>query len=93
MRQAPASCVSSSGAMRGPARWIGVTAVCSAFTRLATPDGVNPGGTIVTGTTTTFNAGVVKFREGLSENSRCFHNLLRGEDELLIEPGELPRGI
>lgn len=36
--------------------------VCEAFTRLAAPDGVSPGGTIVTGTTTTFNAGVVKFR-------------------------------
>ncbi|WP_243652778.1 TonB-dependent receptor [Novosphingobium sp. PhB165] len=36
--------------------------VCSAFTRLAASDGVSPGGTIVTGTTTTFNAGVVKYR-------------------------------
>jgi outer membrane receptor protein involved in Fe transport len=36
--------------------------VCEAFTRLAAPDGTSPGGTIVTGTTTTFNAGVVKFR-------------------------------
>lgn len=37
-------------------------AVCNAFTRLASSDGVSPGGTIVTGTTTTFNAGVVKYR-------------------------------
>lgn len=37
-------------------------AVCDAFTRLANPDGLNPGGTIVLGTTTTFNAGVVKYR-------------------------------
>ncbi len=36
--------------------------VCEAFTRLADPDGANPGGTIITGTTTTFNAGVVRFR-------------------------------
>ncbi len=36
--------------------------VCDAFTRLANPDGVSPGGTIITGTTTTFNAGVVRFR-------------------------------
>ncbi len=37
-------------------------AVCDAFTRLAASDGVSPGGTIVTGTTTTFNAGVVRYR-------------------------------
>ena len=37
-------------------------AVCDAFTRLAVSDGVSPGGTIVTGTTTTFNAGVFKYR-------------------------------
>lgn len=37
-------------------------AVCNAFTRLANPDGLNPGGTIVLGTTTTFNAGVVRYR-------------------------------
>jgi outer membrane receptor protein involved in Fe transport len=37
-------------------------AVCGAFTRLAGPDATSPGGTIVTGTTTTFNAGVVKYR-------------------------------
>lgn len=36
--------------------------VCEAFTRLANPDGTSPGGTIITGTTTTFNAGVVRFR-------------------------------
>ena len=36
--------------------------VCSAFTRLATSDGLSPGGTIVTGTTTTFNAGVIRYR-------------------------------
>ncbi len=37
-------------------------AVCSAFTRLANADTVSPGGTIITGTTTTFNAGVVRYR-------------------------------
>lgn len=37
-------------------------AVCNAFTRLATSDGTSPGGTIATGTTTTFNAGVVRYR-------------------------------
>lgn len=37
-------------------------AVCSAFTRLVTPDATTIGGTIVTGTTTTFNAGVMKYR-------------------------------
>ncbi|WP_285017371.1 TonB-dependent receptor [Novosphingobium sp. fls2-241-R2A-195] len=36
--------------------------VCSAFTRLTGPDSTSIGGTIVTGTTTTFNAGVVKYR-------------------------------
>ena len=37
-------------------------AVCDAFTRLDNPDGLNPGGTILLGTTTTFNAGVIKYR-------------------------------
>jgi len=37
-------------------------AVCNAFSRLAVSDGINTGGTIVKGTTTTFNAGVVKYR-------------------------------
>lgn len=37
-------------------------AICEAFTRLANPDGLNPGGTIIAGTTTTFNAGVVRYR-------------------------------
>lgn len=37
-------------------------AVCNAFTRIANSDGISPGGTILTGTTTTFNAGVVKYR-------------------------------
>jgi iron complex outermembrane recepter protein len=36
--------------------------VCAAFSRLAAPDGTNPGGTVITGTTTTFNAGVVRFK-------------------------------
>ena len=36
--------------------------ICSTFTRLAASDGLSPPGTIVTGRTTTFNAGVVKFR-------------------------------
>lgn len=36
--------------------------VCSAFTRLSVADELNPGGTIITGQTTTFNAGVVKYR-------------------------------
>ena len=36
--------------------------VCEAFTRLPQPNGVDPGGTIITGRTTTFNAGVVRFR-------------------------------
>ena len=36
--------------------------VCNAFTRLATSDGLSPGGTIATGTTTTFNAGVIRYR-------------------------------
>jgi iron complex outermembrane recepter protein len=36
--------------------------VCDAFTRLAGPDATTIGGAIVTGTTTTFNAGVVKYR-------------------------------
>ncbi|WP_225425460.1 TonB-dependent receptor domain-containing protein [Pelagerythrobacter rhizovicinus] len=37
-------------------------AFCNAFTRLAAPDGVSPGGTIVTGTTTTVNAGEIRYR-------------------------------
>lgn len=36
--------------------------VCNAFSRLANPQGANPGGTIVSGTTTTFNAGIIKYR-------------------------------
>jgi outer membrane receptor protein involved in Fe transport len=36
--------------------------VCEAFTRLAQPDGTLPGGAINTGTTTVFNAGVIKYR-------------------------------
>ncbi|MGZ8347593.1 MAG: TonB-dependent receptor domain-containing protein, partial [Allosphingosinicella sp.] len=36
--------------------------VCDAFTRLANANGADPGGTILTGRTTTFNAGVVRFR-------------------------------
>ena len=36
--------------------------ICATFTRLAAPDGLSPAGTIVTGRTTTFNAGVIKFR-------------------------------
>jgi len=36
--------------------------VCDAFTRLAQPDGNLPGGAINTGTTTVFNAGVIKYR-------------------------------
>jgi outer membrane receptor protein involved in Fe transport len=38
------------------------TGVCGAFSRLAGPNGTDPGGTILTGTTTTFNAGVVRYR-------------------------------
>ncbi len=34
---------------------------CAAFTRLAMTDGTNPAGTIVTGRTTTFNAGVIQY--------------------------------
>lgn len=37
-------------------------AVCAAFTRLAAGNGTDPGGTIITGTTTTFNAGVIRYR-------------------------------
>jgi outer membrane receptor protein involved in Fe transport len=36
-------------------------AVCNAFTRLATSDGISTGGTIATGTSTTFNAGMVRY--------------------------------
>ncbi len=65
--------------------------VCEAFTRLAAPDGTNPGGTIITGTTTTFNAGVVKFRgEVYNLNyqfpvSRLFGGADRGRLELSLE--------
>ncbi len=37
-------------------------AVCGAFFRLTNPDATSIGGTVVTGTTTTFNAGVIKYR-------------------------------
>lgn len=36
--------------------------LCSAFKRLAQTDGLNQGGTIVTGRSTTFNASVIKYR-------------------------------
>ncbi|WP_129793810.1 TonB-dependent receptor domain-containing protein [Sphingosinicella sp. CPCC 101087] len=58
--------------------------VCEAFTRLAAPDGVSPGGTIVTGTTTTFNAGVVRFRgEVYNLNYNFALSSLFGGDENL----------
>jgi outer membrane receptor protein involved in Fe transport len=38
------------------------TDVCSRFTRLAVASGTNPAGTIITGTTTTFNAGRISYR-------------------------------
>lgn len=37
-------------------------AVCDAFTRLAAGNGTDPAGSIITGTTTTFNAGVIRYR-------------------------------
>jgi len=37
-------------------------AVCNAYTRLAVGNGTDPAGTTITGTTTTFNAGVMRFR-------------------------------
>lgn len=37
-------------------------AFCSTFSRLPVGDGLNPGGTIVSGTTTTVNAGVIEYR-------------------------------
>ena len=52
-------------------------AVCAAFTRQAAPDGTNPGGTVIAGTTTTFNAGVVKYRGEI-------YSL-----EYLFEPGDI----
>lgn len=36
--------------------------VCAAFTRLAAGNGTDPAGTIITGTTTTFNAGIIRYR-------------------------------
>src|SRR5690606_7704876 len=66
--------------------------VCEAFTRIAQPDEARslPGGSIVTGTTTTFNAGVVKFRGEVYylnygfELASLFGNL-GGEIELGLE--------
>ena len=52
--------------------------VCNAFARLANPDGTNPGGTIIGGTTTTFNAGVIKYRGEVYRLSYQFP--LRGGD-------------
>lgn len=37
-------------------------AVCSAFSRIANPSATAIGGSVLTGTTTTFNAGVIKYR-------------------------------
>ncbi|HEX7784443.1 MAG TPA: TonB-dependent receptor [Sphingobium sp.] len=48
-----AACYDNSNAPEG---------VCGAFARSAVGDGVNPAGTIIAGTTTTFNAGLIKFR-------------------------------
>jgi iron complex outermembrane receptor protein len=36
--------------------------VCNKFTRLAAASGTNPAGTVITGTTTSFNAGRIRFR-------------------------------
>lgn len=57
--------------------------VCSAFTRLATSDGLSPGGTIATGTTTTFNAGVIRYR---GENYMVDYQFALGD---LLSAGDL----
>lgn len=59
--------------------------VCSAFTRLATSDGLSPGGTIATGTTTTFNAGVIRYR---GENYMVDYQFALGD---LLRAGDLGR--
>jgi outer membrane receptor protein involved in Fe transport len=59
--------------------------VCSAFTRLATTDGLSPGGTIATGTTTTFNAGVIRYR---GENYMVDYQFALGD---LFRTGDLSR--
>ena len=59
--------------------------VCSAFTRLATSDGLSPGGTIATGTTTTFNAGVIRYR---GENYMVDYQFALGD---LFRSGDLGR--
>ena len=59
--------------------------VCSAFTRLAATDGLSPGGTIATGTTTTFNAGVIRYR---GENYMVDYQFALGD---LFRSGDLGR--
>lgn len=59
--------------------------ICSTFTRLAQSDGLNPAGTIVTGRTTTFNAGVIKFRGEVYNLNYQFQPTAWGEFEIGIE--------
>ncbi len=65
--------------------------ICNAFTRLAEPDDLNPGGAIVEGRTTTFNAGVIKYRgEVYNVNYRfALEELFGGERDL----GDLALGV
>lgn len=65
--------------------------ICDAFTRLPAPDDLNPGGAIVEGRTTTFNAGVIKYRGEVYNVNYSFplDELFGGERDL----GDLALGL
>lgn len=64
--------------------------MCSAFTRLAAPDGTNPAGTVVEGRTTTVNAGRITF-EGEVISAQYLVPL---EDVFTsFDPGQLTLGL
>ena len=59
--------------------------ICSTFTRLAASDSLNPAGTIIAGRTTTFNAGVVKYRGEVYNLNYAFGLGAMGRLELGVE--------
>jgi len=59
--------------------------ICATFTRLAAADALNPAGTIVSGRTTTFNAGVVKYRGEVYNLNYAFQPGAWGAFEIGLE--------
>ena len=59
--------------------------ICNTFTRLAASDGLSPAGTIIAGRTTTFNAGVVKYRGEVYNFNYAFGLGAMGRLELGVE--------